>query len=258
MQRLPLLIDRVLGEGGIRAMLQPIYDIRGSAPSPCGVECLSRGPRRSNAESAAVLFDYVRRKKREADVDRACISAALSASARLHADTRVGLNVHATTLARDEGFAAWLLAHLALCDIAPSRVVLEIIEHGPAQDLESLGDCLKLLRADGVRLALDDVGLGNSGLRMVVEWAPEFIKIDRFFVSGASECPRKRAVIDSVVSLSAGIGAITVAEGVETPEQLQLVIDAGVRLAQGWVLCKALPVDELAAAVPQLFPPGRT
>jgi EAL domain-containing protein (putative c-di-GMP-specific phosphodiesterase class I) len=247
----------LLGEGGIRAVLQPVYDVYGSVPGPCGVECLSRGPRQSNAESAAVLFDYVRRKKREADVDRACISAALEAAALLHSNVRVGLNVHASTLARDEGFTDWLLERLGQRGISPARLVLEIVEHGPAQDLEALADCLTALRRHGVRLALDDVGTGTSGLRLIVEWAPEFIKIDRFFVFDATRCARKRAIIKSIVRLAEDLGAVTVAEGVETTEQLELVIESGVRLVQGYVLCKALPVDELQARVPQLFP-GRT
>jgi EAL domain-containing protein (putative c-di-GMP-specific phosphodiesterase class I) len=251
--RQPLLIDRLLGHGGIRAVLQPVYDVTKGVPAPCGVECLSRGPAGSNAESASVLFDYVRRKKREAAVDRACIQEALRAGASLRGDMRVGLNVHAATLARDEGFAPWMLERLAEQNIAPGRVVLEIVEHAPAQDLESLAVTLADLRGRGVRLALDDMGLGTSGLRMVVEWAPDYIKIDRFFVSQAPSDRLRRAVIDSVVKLAAGIGAITVAEGVETQEELNLVIEAGVRCVQGYAFCEPLDTEALKTRSPELF-----
>ena len=251
--RQPLLIDRLLAHGGIRAMLQPVYVISRGAPAACGVECLSRGPAGSNAESASVLFDYVRRKKREAAIDRACIAASMRAAAGLKTDVRVGLNVHAATLARDEGFAAWMLEQLKEQGIASNRVVLEIVEHAPAQDLESLAETLAVLRGDGVRLALDDVGLGTSGLRMVVEWAPDYIKIDRFFVAQAPKDRLRRAVIDSIVALAEGIGAVTVAEGVETQDELKLVTDRGVRLVQGWVFCEALPPDALSRRTPELF-----
>jgi EAL domain-containing protein (putative c-di-GMP-specific phosphodiesterase class I) len=254
--RQPLLIDRVLGVGGIRAVLQPVYDISRAQPVACGVECLSRGPAGSNAEIASVLFDYVRRKKREAAVDRACIDAALRACTLLHDNLRVGLNVHGATLARDEGFAPWMLERLAEAGISPARVVLEIVEHAPAQDLESLAAAIASLRKHGVRLALDDVGLGSSGLRMVVEWQPDFIKIDRFFVSQAPSDKRRRAVIESVVALAAGIGAVSVAEGVETQEQLDLVTQSGVRLVQGYVFCEPLPPDELQRRTPSLFADG--
>jgi EAL domain-containing protein (putative c-di-GMP-specific phosphodiesterase class I) len=130
---------------------------------------------------------------------------------------------------------------------------MEIVEHGPAQDLESLARALTDLRQAGVRLALDDMGIGTSGLRLVVEWAPEYIKIDRFFVMGARECPRKLAVLRSIVDMADGVGASTIAEGVETEEQLELVVESGVKLVQGYVFCRPLPPAELSRQVPELF-----
>jgi EAL domain-containing protein (putative c-di-GMP-specific phosphodiesterase class I) len=249
----PLLIDRLLAEGGIQPALQPVYEIAGAVRTPVAVECLSRGPKGSNAEQAPVLFDYVRRKRREAEIDRACLATALSACESLKPTVRVGVNVHASTLARDADFPRWFLSRLQAKKIDAARVVMEIVEHGPAQDLDSLARALTELRVAGVRLALDDMGIGTSGLRLVVEWAPEYIKIDRFFVEGARECPRKLAVLRSIVAMADGVGASTIVEGVETEEQLQMVIESGVKLVQGYVFCRPLAPPELARRVPELF-----
>ena len=87
-------------------------DLRGrasGAPQLYALECLIRGPRETNVERPVVLFDYVRRKRAEAAVDRACIETALAAAGHLPFCPRLSLNVHASTLGRDLGFPAFLL-----------------------------------------------------------------------------------------------------------------------------------------------------
>ena len=94
--------DAAMFVGGLRALLQPVYRISGDDRAVHAVECLARGPSGSNGESASVLFDYVRRKREEPRVDRACVAAALSAVHEVAEEVRICVNVHASTLARDE------------------------------------------------------------------------------------------------------------------------------------------------------------
>ena len=249
----PFLMDRLLGPGGIRPVMQPLYDLSRGTPVPWAVECLSRGPAGSAAEPANLLFEYVRFRKREADVDKICIQTALRAASALRGDVRVNLNVHASTVARNPSFAPWLLRQAFDTGIAPSRLVLELVEHVPTPESDGLIRTLAHLRGAGVKIAVDDVGMGMSTLRLIVEVAPDLIKIDRFFIAGANSDPRKRAVISSMVELARNIGAAVVALGSESPNQLALVFSLGVRLVQGFGLCEPLPVDELAGRVPELF-----
>jgi len=247
------LIDRILAPGGVRALLQPVYRISGTARAVHAVECLARGPVGTNAEAAPVLFDYVRRKREEARVDRICIAAALSAVREVRDQVRVCINVHASTLGRDETFPAFFAALLKAYRVEPERIVLELVEHGPALDFKGFARSLHDLRDLGMRLAIDDLGIGSSNLRLLVECKPDYVKVDRYFVSCANECARKRAVLGAVVRLAAELDAEVIAEGVENPAELELLRSLGVDLVQGYLFSRALPPAELALLESQAF-----
>src|SRR6188474_2514435 len=94
-------LDAILQPGGITSVFQPICAVDDGHWSISSFECLSRGPKGTNFESANVLFDYVRLKREEALVDRVCITTALAAARSLPPETHLGINVHASTLGRD-------------------------------------------------------------------------------------------------------------------------------------------------------------
>ncbi|MBS2024990.1 MAG: EAL domain-containing protein [Deltaproteobacteria bacterium] len=245
------LLDRVLAPGGIRIHFQPAYEVSGHGKRVHSLECLARGPAGTNAASANVLFEYVRLKHKEAEVDRACISAALSASRELNAP-RLGINAHACTLARDPRFAEFLSTELQQNGIDPTCLTLEILEHGPALDSLSFLAAIESVRALGVRIALDDVGVGESNLRMLLDTRPDYIKLDRYFVHGASADRGRRAVLEAMALLARRLGASIVAEGVELAGDLDCVLGLGIRLIQGYVFCPALSPADLLQREPEL------
>ena len=166
---------------------------------------------------------------------------------------RICVNVHASTLARDETFPAFFAALLKACRVDPRRIILELVEHAPALDVTGFTRSLHDLRDLGVRLAIDDLGIGSSNLRLIVECKPDYVKVDRYFVSGANADARKRAVLSTVVRLGAELGAEIIAEGIETEAELDLVRSLHVDLLQGYLFCKALPAAELALREPGAF-----
>jgi EAL domain-containing protein (putative c-di-GMP-specific phosphodiesterase class I) len=250
------LLDQLLAPGGLRAVFQPIYRTGpdGGTHELHALECLIRGPRGTNLEQAPVLFEYVRRKREEIAVDRACAAAALATASRFNGDPRLSINAHATTLARDPHFAGFLCDSAERVGIAPSRLTLEIIEQGPPLDTVTFGCTLESLRGRGVRIALDDVGVGSSNLKMMLDCRPDYFKIDRYFVSGVDSSPGKRATLEAVVHIASRVGAQVVAEGVETKEELAAVSTIGVPLIQGYLFCTALGVEELLLREPSLRP----
>ena len=122
----PPPLDQILAPGGLRPVFQPIYRITAGGKTLHGLECLTRGPRGTNAESAAVLFEYVRRKREEIVVDRACILAAFCASRELGGAPRLSINAHASTLARDPHFPQFLEDAARKSGIACERLTPEI------------------------------------------------------------------------------------------------------------------------------------
>jgi EAL domain-containing protein (putative c-di-GMP-specific phosphodiesterase class I) len=234
------LLDRLLAREGISVAFQPIVEFRDGVERLHSLECLVRGPAGTNAESAAVLFDYVRRRGAEVAVDRLCIAACLHSARTFPSWVRFSVNVHATTLSRDEKFVEYLLCTLRAQDIAASRLTIEIVEHAPPHDGPAFLRTIAAIREAGLQLALDDIGLGHSNYKMIVDSRPDYFKIDRYFISTAQSDPYRLAVLESVAHLASRVGARVVAEGVETREALLTVTNVGINLIQGFLVAPPL------------------
>lgn len=243
----PAALVGVLAPGGLTALFQPVFELGAEAPRAHYFEGLVRGPTGTNMESASTLFEYVRRKRQEAAVDGACATAILKAAAALPGAPGVSLNVHAVTLARDVDFPTRLAATAEENGIDPSRLVVEIVEHAPAWADPGLEPGLRLLRQRNVRLALDDVGFGNSNFEMMLDVRPDYFKLDRRLVHGCHADHYRRAVIESVVSLAGKVKARVIAEGVEVEEELEALRAMGLDLVQGWLFSPPRSACSLAA-----------
>ena len=147
------LLDTLLEPGKLSVVFQPIFEVGSGQLTLHGLECLIRGPRGTNAERPGVLFEYIRRKRAEAAIDRACIAAALAEATQLPVAARLNLNVHASTLGRDLGFPGFLLDRAAEAGIPPGLLVVEIVEHAPPLDVPAFRRALAELREAGLRLA---------------------------------------------------------------------------------------------------------
>jgi len=239
------LLDRILEPGQLSVVFQPIFQVGGDRPELFGLECLVRGPAGTNAERPAVLFEYVRRKRAEAATDRACLAAALREAGLLPGAPRLSLNVHASSLGRDPGLPDFFLRHASAAGIETARLVVEIVEHAPPLDVPGFRRALEELREAGVSIALDDVGLGQSNYKMILDVHPEIYKLDRYLVEGALRDPYRQIILDSLARMVRRLEARAVAEGVEDQQELVAVQSAGIELVQGFLLARALPREAL-------------
>lgn len=246
-----LLLDRILEPGALSVVFQPVVEEPGRGVHY--LEALIRGPQGTSAESPDVLFEYARRKHATASVDRACVGAILADARRLPASVRLGLNVHASTLALDLEFLNYLGDAASINGIDPERLIVEIVEHAPPWDVKAFRAGLDGLRAIGARIALDDVGLGHSNFMMILECRPHYFKIDSYFVRGSHVDFYRQAVLASVARLAQPFGAQVVAEGVESRGDLAAVHEAGIGLVQGFLLSPARPVADFAALEPEAW-----
>lgn len=235
------LIDDILAPGGLSMLFQPVFRMNDELHEVFAVEALARGPQGSNVERADVLFEYVRRKGKEAAVDRRCVEVALASAAKSAFRAAVSINVHASTLEQDERFATFLVECCGFYGIDVRRVILEIVEQQQYWDSILFFRVLDALRAAGVRIALDDIGLGYSNYRTLIEVRPDFYKIDRYFVAGCGQKDNARAAIESIVLLANRLGGCAIAEGVETSEDLETVRGLGIDLVQGFHLAEPRP-----------------
>jgi len=238
-------LEMLLEPGQLNVCFQPIFRLNGRVNQVHSLEALVRGPQGTNFEQADVLFDYVRRKKAETVMDRACIAAACAAISGLPGHFRLNVNVHAATLGSSPDFLAFFQKQVARHSLSLHRFTLEIVEHTPARNIPAMLDTISALREYGVRIALDDVGLGHSNYRMMLDCHPDYFKLDAYFVQSLCVDSKRRAVVESVVALAAALGSSVVAEGVECLGDLGALEQLGVELVQANVLCSPLPVEDL-------------
>jgi EAL domain-containing protein (putative c-di-GMP-specific phosphodiesterase class I) len=224
-------LDAILAPGGITPVYQPIMKVE-SASVLQGFECLSRGPKGTNFESAKVMFEYVRLKHEETVIDRACVVAALTHAPKREA-LQLTVNVHASTLVRDRGFPDFLCTTAEEQGVSCERLTVEIVEHAPSWDTTVLTAALDRLRDAGMSISLDDIGLGQSNFKMILDVRPDFMKVDRYFVESCHEDRDRQAVIVSVAHLASHFGAELVAEGVDCAETAETLRGFGVRYMQG-------------------------
>ncbi|MCL7942068.1 EAL domain-containing protein [Halomonas sp. ATCH28] len=159
-------------------------------------------------------------------------------------DILLSLNISARSLGNVALFDA-ILQRCRERDIAPQRIVLELTETGAMQDATTSLATLTRLRLQGFQLSIDDFGTGYSSMVQLVRLPFTEIKIDKRFVMTANDSEESRAVIRSVVELGRSLGLNTTAEGVEDGETLNYLNDLQCDLAQGYLIARPLPPDEV-------------
>lgn len=169
-----------------------------------------------------------------ATLDLRCLEAALRALSRTDGRWSCAfVNVEPMTLAHPPfwtAFRDWL----DLPGLRRLRLVLELTESCAELDLESLQEHSRRLRDLGVRIAVDDLGSGVASLTHMARLAPDYIKADQSLVRLAHRRPYQAALLNALAHFARRMCVGFIAEGIETPEELQAVIDADVPWAQGY------------------------
>ncbi|GAA4494659.1 two-component system response regulator [Pseudaeromonas paramecii] len=152
---------------------------------------------------------------------------------------------------RQSGFIDGISLALAQTGIPPHLVELELTESMLMQDVQQAAAKLHRLKALGFRIAVDDFGTGFSSLNYLRHFPIDVLKIDQSFVRELLEDQAALAIIDSIIALAGALGMNTVAEGVETQGQRELLQRHGCRTIQGYLIAKPMPaaafVDWLAS-----------
>jgi len=230
----------ILENARLTTLLQPILDlVEGRI---MGYEALSRGPSNSPLHAPQALFCVAEHHGLLPALDWACLRTAIKTFARLNLAGRLFVNLSPGSLL-DASFAPdAILATLADAGIANHRVVIEITESTPTLDYAQLRQVVAELHATGIEVAIDDLGEGFSSLRLWSELKPVFVKIDKHFIAGIHQDPHKIQFVRSIKLLAEGAHSHVIAEGVETPSELMVLKDLGIRYAQGYLIGRPSPV----------------
>jgi EAL domain-containing protein (putative c-di-GMP-specific phosphodiesterase class I) len=223
-------LDGVVLGGGPQIALQPIVDL--SSRRTASFEALARfpalecgtkwGPDRWFQEATAA--------GRGPELEAAALGAALARLGAVPASMRLAVNVSARALCASEQVRELVAGEHA------HRLVVELTEHDEVDDYDRLWRVLSMIRAAGGRIAVDDAGSGYAGLTHILRLRPEVLKLDRSLVQGIATDPSRQAMCIAMVGFTDRTGSALVAEGVEEPDDLEMLASLGVPMAQGYLL----------------------
>jgi sensor c-di-GMP phosphodiesterase-like protein len=258
-------IERGLEAGEFVPYYQPIVDIRSGQLR--GAEVLVRWRKPDGTvvlpgafiplvESSGLIREMTRDLMR-----RVCAEAGAAVGCR--PGLKISFNF-AGKLFSDDSIVKDVRKIFSNSPIKLAQVVLEVTERDPIENFTEARQIIAALQGLGVRIAIDDVGTGHSGLSYMLKLGVDIIKIDKMFVDAIGTDRNSTTIVETLVDLAHNMRMDVVAEGVENFEQVIHLRELGIRSAQGYVFAPPLPgtaflqlveaIDPLPAAVPQALP----
>lgn len=251
-------LKQALAEGALELHYQPIVSPGGGQAA--AVEALLKWRRQEpNAPALTDLIWSAERSPVIFKLENWILDVAFRVAAEWRRPAvrgpRVNVNVSAREFPRAD-LVRRLSRLLEGAGLGPGDVSLEITETSAMHDLEEVAGQLGRLRDMGVELWLDDFGTGHSSLEWLSHFPLDGLKMAATFVKRLAGEARCRTIARHVIGLAHDLGLRVVAEGVETPEQRELLAAGGCDLMQGFLFHPPLPARELGAALAQTPPAG--
>ncbi|MDO7598133.1 MAG: EAL domain-containing protein [Pseudomonadota bacterium] len=179
-------------------------------------------------------------------LETACVQLKSWQQNQLSQDLTLAINVSAKQFHQDD-FVEQMLATIARHDINPTRLKLELTESIMVANIKDIITKMDALNKIGIHFSLDDFGTGYSSLQYLKKLPLNQLKIDQSFVRDLVTDANDRAIIRTIISMANSLNIDVIAEGVETAEQRQFLLDSGCTHYQGYLFSKPLPVDEFEA-----------
>ncbi len=248
-------LERALEAGEFVPYYQPIVDIRSGQLR--GAEVLVRWRKADGslvlpgafiplAESSGLILPLTRTLMR-----RVC--AEVGAAIGRRPGLKISFNF-AAQLFRNDAIVKDVRNIFAGTPIDLSQVVLELTEREQIEDLTETRRVIAALQGTGVRIAIDDVGTGHSGLSYMLKLGVDIIKIDKMFVDAIGTDRNSTTIVETLIDLAHNMRMDVVAEGVENFEQVMHLRELGVRSAQGYVFAPPLPGSAFLQLVEAIDP----
>lgn len=232
-------LQKILLEEKITTVYQPIIDLKNACVF--GYEALSRGPANSEIEAPVILFTLAEDIGLLFDLDRLCRKRSIINARGKEPGKKLFVNTLPNLIYDPEFSASVFVEFLNENKIPVEDIVLEITERDAieqfAQFKKALGQYIKA----GISIAIDDVGAGYSSLEAIVEIEPRYVKIDASIIRGIHQSKIKQDILQALIMLTKSVKALTVAEGIETKEDLEVIKAFGIDYAQGYYFARPGP-----------------
>ncbi len=241
-------VNQLIAARQLLGVYQPIVDL--ATRVVLGYEGLVRPLPPSPFATPLELFAAAEASGRTVALDLACIELLVGGARALPVDQFLTFNLSPRTVEAPEFGVAMLLNIAGRHSLAPQRLVIELTEHASISDMPRLREKLDACRRAGIRLAADDLGAGNAGLRLLSELPFDILKVDVNLVRRSAPGALSSAIVSSVIDLAARTGALVIAEGIEDQIQLDRLTSLGAHAAQGFLLGPPGPLPERSVRLP--------
>ena len=241
-------VSQVIAARQLLGVYQPIVDL--GTRAVLGYEGLVRPQPPSPFASPLELFAAAEAGGRTVALDLACIELLVGGAATLPAGQFLSVNLSPRTVEAPEFGVGTLLNIASRHGFAPQRLVVELTEHASISDMPRVREKLEACRRAGIRIAADDLGAGNAGLRLLSELQFDLLKVDVNLVRRSEPGALSSAIVSSVVDLASRTGALVVAEGIEDEAQLERLTRLGAHAAQGFLLGRPGPLPQRMVSLP--------
>jgi sensor c-di-GMP phosphodiesterase-like protein len=242
-------LDRALARGEFKPFFQPTFNL--TTGEILGCEMLARWIREDGTIVPPMKFiPLAEQSGRIRAMTWQILAVALrelNAHLRQNKEFKLSFNVVPSHL-MSEGFVDTLREIVSEAKVSARQIVLEITERDELQDLAKAAEVVRELRELGFKVAIDDVGVGHSGLSHLKALGANTMKIDKFFVDTIRDGSTSR-IVETLVRLAKDLQMTVVAEGIETEQQVQSLLACGVQEGQGYIVSPPLPYPKFIELV---------
>ncbi|MGO1468734.1 MAG: EAL domain-containing protein [Tissierella sp.] len=216
---------------------QPIIDIKKA--SIYGYELLSRGIKSDgNLMPPFEMFNLARESDLLFNLDRQARETSIISSAKEKIDKKLFINFLPTVIYNPEVCLKSTIDLINKFNFEPENITFEVVETEDINDADNLNTILNYYREKGFKIALDDIGSGYSSLNNLSKFYPNYIKVDMDIIRNIHKNELQQEIFKALVALSKKTDIKVLAEGVETKEELDFVVDNGTDLVQGFYFGK--------------------
>lgn len=227
-------IREAMDDGSLQTWYQPMINL--ATGEYFAQELLVRYEKHGQTIQPGAFLSSLRRSGQMARLDRFMIARAFKTLAS-HPHLTVSVNISGSVFS-DPDYATFIESMLENSAISASRILFEITEDDLISNLQTASGIIRRLQKLGLRFGLDDFGAGFSSLSYLQRLPIDFIKIDGSFVKGLASSSFQRALVQAVQGIATALGVETIAEFIETPEELSALREIGVNHGQGYLFGK--------------------
>ncbi len=239
-----LALEKIIESESIKAIYHPIVDI--SERKVVGYEALCRGPENTEFEMPTKLFRVAYEANLVLKLECLCRQKALEGARGLPSSSLLFLNVESESV--EDPYLRQIISTNILepLKLSTDQIVLEVTEQTAVTNFNEFKNAFGYFKELGFKMSIDDAGAGYTSLQCVAELIPDFIKLDMSLIRSVDKDAVKQQLVRTFVDLADKAGVLLIAEGIETINELQILLDLGVELGQGYLFAyPAFPFPEM-------------